>query len=90
MKTPSRILNEKPAFLGLEVSDLAIVGYLLIITHSLLSPLGLELLSFPVVGIVTFLLVGIRLKNRPKIIRDFLISKMTDRIFIKNNSEGYL
>lgn len=90
MKTPSRILNEKPAFLGLEVSDLAIVGYLLIITHSLLRPLGLELLSFPIVGIVTFFLVGIRLRNRPKIIRDFLISKMTDRIFIKNNSEGYL
>lgn len=90
MKTPSRILNEKPAFLGLEVTDLAVVGYLLIITHSLLTPLGLELLSFPLVGVITFFLVGIRLRNRPKIIRDFLISKMTNKIFIKNNSEGYL
>ena len=90
MKTPSRILNEKPAFLGLEVSDLAIIGYLLIISHSILGLVGLELLSFPLVGILAFFLVGIRLRNRPKIIRDFLVSKMTDRIFIKNNSEGYL
>lgn len=67
-----RILNERSGFLGLSVFDLAFLGYTLIILNSVLSKFGLELLSFPIVGLISILLIHIRLTRRPKFIRDFL------------------
>lgn len=83
MLYPSRILNEKPGFLGLQVTDLIILGYTLILSHSLLSLIDLELFSFVLTGLIGFFLVGIRVSHRPKIIRDYLIFKLTKNIFRK-------
>ena len=71
MKSP-RVLNERSGFLGLSVFELAFLGYGLIVFHSLLGQIGLEVLSFAVVGLATVLLIHIRLTRRPKFIRDFL------------------
>lgn len=84
MKTPSRILNERTSFLGLSVLDLAGLGYSLIISHTILSKLGFELLSFVFVGILLFFLIGVRSKYRAKTIRDYLAFKLTKRIFFKS------
>ncbi|MFZ3231730.1 MAG: hypothetical protein WA160_16095 [Pseudobdellovibrio sp.] len=70
MKT-LRILNEKTGFLGLTVVDLGVVGYFLISVHSLLSLINLELVAFLLTGILSVLLIQVRLTQRPKIIRDF-------------------
>lgn len=83
-KKPSRILNEQTTFLGLTVLDLAGLGYVLIITHSLLSKFNIELLSFALVGFLLFLLIGVRSKYRAKTIRDYLTFKLTKRIFYKS------
>lgn len=83
-KTPSRILNEQTTFLGLSVLDLAGLGYMLIISHAILSNFKVELLSFVLVGFLLFLLIGIRSKYRAKIIRDYLAFKLTKRIFFKS------
>lgn len=80
-KTPSRILNEKPGFLGLTVFDFAVLGYFLILTHGALSKIGFELLAFPLSGIFVVLLIGVRLKHRPKVIRDYFLFKATSHIF---------
>ncbi|QDK37917.1 hypothetical protein DOE51_10140 [Bdellovibrio sp. NC01] len=68
----ARLLNERSGWLGLSVWDLAIVAYTLIIANSLLQPFGFELLAFPIAGIALLFLVNIRLKSRPKTIRDYL------------------
>lgn len=83
-KKPSRILNEQTTFLGLTVLDLAGLGYVLIISHSLLSKIKMELFSFAIVGFLIFLLIGIRSKYRAKTIRDYLTFKLTKRIFFKS------
>lgn len=67
-----RVLNERSGFLGLSVFDLAFLGYTLILLNSLLCTVGLELLSFVIVGLLSFLLIHIRLTKRPKYIRDVL------------------
>lgn len=84
MKAPSRILNERTTFLGLSVFDLAGLGYTLIISHSILSNFKAELLSFVLVGLLLFLLIGIRSKYRAKTIRDYLTFKLTKKIFFKS------
>ena len=71
MKT-SRILNEKSGFFGLGVLDLAGLGYFLILTHSIFEKMNLEILSFLITGILTVILIQIRLTQRQKFIRDFL------------------
>ena len=83
-RKPSRILNEQTTFLGLTVLDLAGLGYTLIISHSLLAKLQLEILSFVIAGLLLFSLIGIRAKHRPKIIRDYLTYSLTKRIFFKS------
>lgn len=83
-KTPSRILNEQTTFLGLSVLDLAGLGYILIISHAILSRFQVELLSFILVGFLLFLLIGVRSRYRAKTIRDYLAFKLTKRIFFKS------
>ena len=85
-KVPSRILNEKPGFLGLTVLDFAVLGYFLILTHGVLSEIGFELLAFPLSGLFAVLLIGVRLRHRPKVIRDFFLFKATSHIFCKQRS----
>lgn len=84
-KTPSRILNEKPGFLGLTVLDFAVLGYFLILSHEALASFGVELLSFPLTGMFTVFLIGIRLKHRPKIIRDYSLFKISNRIYPRSS-----
>lgn len=69
--TPLRILNEPSGVLGLSSLDLCFVGYLLVVSHTALEPLGLGYLAFLVVGLSAYALVAIRLRLRSKIIRDF-------------------
>lgn len=83
-RVPSRLLNERPGIMGLSVIDIGIIGYSLIFSHSLLSQFGLELLSFPFAGILTIGLVGIRIKHRPKIIRDYILFHFSKRIYFKS------
>lgn len=83
IKKPSRILNENSTFLGLTIVDFAGVGYLLIIIHTILSKINLELLSFVIAGGAVVFLIGIRSKYRTKTIRDFLTYKLTKRIIFK-------
>lgn len=74
-RRPSRILNERAGVFGLSVLDLSALGYFLVFLHGLLKPVGLELLSFLVLAFLAFFLVGVRMKYRPKIIRDFLVAR---------------
>lgn len=83
-KKPSRILNEQTTFLGLTVFDLAVLGYTLIILHSVLSKINLEILTFGFIGVLTFALIGIRAKYRPKTIRDYLSHLLTKKIYFKS------
>lgn len=66
----SRLLNERSGWLGLSVWDLATISYILIGANALLRPYGYELFAFPVAGVALFVLINIRLKSRPKTIRD--------------------
>lgn len=79
-KTPSRILNEKMSFLSLSVIDIAGLGYLLIVTHRLLEPFGVELISFVILGVSAATLISIRIKYRSKTIRDYLSFKLSKKI----------
>lgn len=85
-KKPSRILNEQTTFLGLSVLDFAALGYTLILTHSLLDKINLEILSFGIVGIILFGLIGIRAKYRPQTIRDYVTFALTKKIFFKSGA----
>lgn len=76
----SRLLNERPGWLGLSIWDLGGIGYVLILSNALLRPWGLELLSFIVAGVAFLILLQIRLRSRPKTIRDYLKSKIRSRI----------
>ena len=79
-RTPLRILNEPSGFLGLSSLDLCVVGYLLVISHSALETIGAGFLSFVFVGLAGYLLVGIRLRFRNKIIRDFVLSRIGPKV----------
>lgn len=76
---PSRFLNEKSGFLGLSVWDMAILGYLLVIAHGALQPLGFDWLAFVICAIAGYLLVSIRLRFRRRTIRDFLLFQLKSR-----------
>lgn len=78
MVRPSRFLNEKSGFLGLSVFDLAALGYALVFIHPFCAARGLDLLAFIVIGIFAYFLVSLRLRHRPKTIRDFLFSKISN------------
>lgn len=69
--SPSRYLNEKSGWMGLSVFDLAGLSYFLIFVHGPLSKAGLEIFAFAVVGVATYALIYLRLRERPKVIRDF-------------------
>ena len=80
IKTPSRVLNEKVGFLGLGILDIIAIGYFLILTHGMLEKIHLELLAFIFTATLSVVLIGIRQKYRPKIIRDYVSYKFTKRI----------
>lgn len=73
----ARLLNERTGWFGLSVLDLAIVGYSLIFSDSILRPFGFELGAFLIAGGVFLVLLNIRLRSRPKTIRDFLRFKFS-------------
>lgn len=75
----ARLLNERPGWLGLSVWDLGLIGYVLIIFHSILEPWGLELLSFVVAAGAFIFLLKVRLKHRPKTIRDQIRNALTSK-----------
>lgn len=73
---PSRILNEKSGFLGLSAFDMAIVGYVLVLLHSMLDPLGMTWLSFLGAAVFAYGLVAVRLRFRPRSIRDYFLHRI--------------
>ena len=78
--TPSRFLNERIGFLGLSTLDIGLVGYFLIFTNLILRPTGLEILTFPFTAVFGVSLISIRLKNRPKVMRDFVSYRLQKKI----------
>lgn len=78
--TPLRILNEPHGFLGLSSLDLCVLGYALIITHEVLDQFGLGLLAFALTAFAAYLFIAVRLKNRRKIIRDFIFSAIWPKV----------
>lgn len=85
-RIPSRLLNEKMGIFGLSVFDIGLLGYLLIFSHTLLSLLNLELIAFLISGFLTLVLISVRIKFRPKTIRDYILFKLTKRISFR---EGF-
>lgn len=79
-RTPLRILNEPAGFMGLTSIDLCGLGYFLVLTHGILESIGLGLLSFVFVSLVAYALIGIRLKYRRKIVRDFVLSTFGPKV----------
>lgn len=79
MVRPSRFLNEKSGFLGLSVFDLAALGYALVFIHPFCAARGLDILAFVAIGILAYFLVSLRLRHRPKTIRDFLFLQLSKR-----------
>lgn len=71
-----RLINERTGWYGLSIWDMAGVGYFLLASHALLTPFGLEVLSFILTGGLFLGLLSLRLRSRPKTIRDFLRSKV--------------
>lgn len=71
----SRILNEHSGFLGLSVIDMIVLTAILVIAHECV-----DLLSFPITGVAAFALVGVRLRSRPKTIRDFVTYYLQGRV----------
>lgn len=78
--TPSRLLNEQAGFFGLSIIDIGVIGYSLILTHSILKVWALEFLAFIIAGALGFSLIGVRLKYRPKVIRDYSTFMVSKRI----------
>lgn len=70
MKQPLRILNEPPSFFGLSILDLAGLGWCLVISHAVLEPLGLGIISLLFTSFVAAALATLRIRYRRKIIRD--------------------
>lgn len=79
-RTPLRILNEPSGLLGLSSLDLCLLGHLLVLSHGALERFGLGLLAFAIVALASYSLIAIRLKNRRKIIRDFLFSAFGTKV----------
>lgn len=73
---PSRLLNEHTGLFNLNAFDVSAIGYFLVLSHTLLSRWGLELLSFLMSFVLFGSLVVIRMNFRKKTIRDFLKSSM--------------
>lgn len=78
--TPLRILNEPSGLLGLSSLDLCLLGYLLVLSHGALEHFGLGLLAFAIVALASYSLIAVRLKNRRKIIRDFISSALWPKV----------
>lgn len=73
----ARLLNERSGWLGLSVWDIVVIVYVMVIANSLLRPWGVEFLSFPIAGLVLIFMINIRLRSRPKTIRDYLRKAIT-------------
>lgn len=81
-----RLINERTGWYGLSVWDIAGIGYFLVIAHSILEPFGFGILAFVATGFLFVGLLSIRLRSRPKTIRDFLRSKVPHMNFSSRRS----
>lgn len=72
----SRHLNEKTNWFGLEVLDLAALGYFLVLSFEFLGRWNLELFAFLAAALIAIGLMHVRLTQRPKCIRDYLQFKI--------------
>lgn len=68
---PSRTLNERPSFLGLEVIDFASIGGVYMFSFLVLHLYDLELFAGVVAILVGIMLIPIRMKHRRSVIRDW-------------------
>lgn len=71
-RVPLRALNEQSGFLGLTMWDICGIGYIFVVSHSLLETYSLGLLAFLIAAIAFGVLTTIRSNFRPRIIRDSL------------------
>lgn len=72
-RQPLRTLNTETTVLGLNISDIIFVLAIYSVFNSVLMIWKLEVLSIPISTLAAVVLVPIRLNNRRRIIRDFLI-----------------
>jgi predicted MarR family transcription regulator len=73
---PSRLLNEQSGLFNLNAFDVSAIGYFLVLSHTIFSRWGLELLSFILSFLLFAILVAVRMNTRKKTIRDFIKSKL--------------
>ncbi len=66
----SRALNESSGMMGLTMWDVCGVGYVFVLSHTILEKSGLGLLSFGIGAASFYALSIVRSLYRPKIIRD--------------------
>lgn len=81
-----RLINERTGWYGLSVWDIAGIGYFLVLCHSILEPLGVGFIAFLVTGVLFLGLLSVRLRSRPKTIRDYLRSKIPHTQFSAKRS----
>lgn len=70
---PSRVLNDRSVFMGLDYIDLAALGFVLLVLQLSLKPWRLEFYAFFFTSLFALMLSPIRLRFRRKIIRDSLL-----------------
>lgn len=76
LRKPSRILNERSIFMGLDFSDLIGLAVSLLIFQMCFKPLHKEFLALISTIVTGVCLSALRLKYRRRIIRDYLHSKI--------------
>ena len=76
---PSRHLNERAGFLGLSIWDLAVLAYFLVLSQSVLASFHVDWIAFLATLFVGYVLVSVRLKFRPKAIRDAAKFQLSSR-----------
>ncbi len=81
----SRMLNHRSEILGLTTNDTICLGVEFIFLNEALRPFVLEkfvgLISIGIVALTMFVLIPIRLKYRPKIIRDTIFYFLKNKRF---------
>ncbi|RYZ77301.1 MAG: hypothetical protein EOP05_02230 [Proteobacteria bacterium] len=84
-RIPLRALNENSGFIGLGMWDICAIGYIFVLSHSLLERYSLGLIAFLVAAIAFVALSFIRTNFRPKIVRDSLKHLVFEKVIYDPN-----
>ena len=73
ISNPSRVLNEAPNILGLNLNDMASISIIYLISLLTLNMFQLEVFSGLVAIVCALMLIPIRIKYRRHILRDYFL-----------------